>query len=161
MIDIIEIPLSKNRITIIDAEDWEKVSKYKWAAKEGPYTCYAAAARHGLLMHRLIMATPRGFLTDHIDRDGLNNRRSNLRIATQSQNLVNSKTSGKLLRGVEKSGRGFAARITVKGKKLYLGTFNTELEAHEAHINKSIEIYGEFVPQELIDNLAKLKGNIV
>jgi hypothetical protein len=161
MTSIIEIPLTQNKVAIIDAEDWELVSKYKWCASKGLNTFYAYNSRQGLCMHRLILSTPRGVFTDHIDRDGLNNRRSNLRIATHSQNTINSKTSGKLLRGVRINGKRFVGQIMHNYRQIYLGTFDTEIEAHEAHVNKSIEIYGEFVSKDLIDNLVKFKMGAV
>lgn len=157
---MIEIPLTKNKIAVIDDEDWELVSRYKWHTMPVKNLFYANCSQR-ILMHRLILNPPKGLFVDHIDRNGLNNRRNNLRIATQSQNMVNVKPRGKYLKGVVRSGRGFAVNIKTNGNRIYLGTFDTELEAHEAYITKGIEVHGEFMPQDLIDNLARLKGSTI
>mgnify|MGYP001594937357 CR=1 FL=1 len=83
------ILLSKGKVAIIDYDDYEKVSKYKWCFSGK----YAVRVKQGktILMHRFIMSTPKGFDTDHINDNGLDNRKSNLRICSHSQNLMNHK----------------------------------------------------------------------
>ena len=82
---------------------------------------------------------------DHKNGDRANNKWSNLREATRRQNAVNRKAIAGL-KGVEKQRTGkWIARIRNGGKKLYLGTFNTALEAHQVYVAKAIELHGEFV----------------
>jgi hypothetical protein len=84
---------------------------------------------------------------DHIDGDGTNNRWSNLRLATQSQNLMNRKmqdnnTSG--FKGVTRHGTYWRAQIWVKGKRIGLGNHRTKELAYEAYCKANREIHGEF-----------------
>lgn len=102
-----KIPLTKGQVALVDDEDYEMVSRYKWYTQDINKTLYAqrmivtkgTGKRVTMFMHRLIMNTPQGMDTDHIDRNGLNNQKSNLRICTRTQNLLNrgmlkSNTSG-------------------------------------------------------------------
>lgn len=107
--------------------------------------------------HRLAWLYVHGYwpphLIDHIDRDGTNNRIDNLRLATRSQNTVNTlsgKNSWSGLRGVGKNVGSainpYYAKINVSGKLLWLGVFSTAEAAHKAYLKAAIEHYGEFVP---------------
>lgn len=93
------------------------------------------------------MRVPSDLIVDHIDGDTLDNRKVNLRIGTLSLNSVNRKrTAGKFLRGVRKKCQRFQAYITINGKQKPLGTFDTELLAHEEYIKVAREVYGEWFP---------------
>ena len=82
---------------------------------------------------------------DHRDRDRMNNKWENLRLATNAQQQYNSSYSNKTgFRGVHRSGAGFAARITVAGKKLYVGYFRTPDEAGQAAVEATRLHHGEF-----------------
>jgi hypothetical protein len=107
-------------------------------------------------MHRLIMGLEdRKLVVDHIDGDTLNNRRSNLRIATRQQNGWNRRgVERHNLRGayLNKSGR-WEAHIKADGRLLYLGSFDTEQEAHAAYLAKAAELHGDWNP--LVAAIAK------
>jgi len=85
---------------------------------------------------------------DHIDGDGLNNRLTNLREATQSQNNANARkrrAAQTTLKGVSLwRGRQYRAYIKTDGKSVYLGTFATEQEAHDAYCKAARQAYGAF-----------------
>lgn len=84
---------------------------------------------------------------DHIDRDRANNRWSNLRLATKSQNCANrpqQRKYSKLPRGVSKRGKKFIAMISVLGDQRYLGIYDTPSEAHKAYSKAATEVYGAF-----------------
>jgi hypothetical protein len=109
--------------------------------------------RKNYMVHRIIWelfneALKKEEQIDHIDRNPLNNRIENLRIATQSQNQINSEkpannTTG--YKGVLSTPSGkFQARLGHNGVKLYLGLFDTAKEAHECVLAKTKELYGEF-----------------
>ncbi len=103
-----------------------------------------------IYMHRLIMNTPKGMDTDHINGDKLDNQRENLRIVNRSKNMMNtkshkdSKTSN--YKGVSYSTRDkiWKAQITYNYKHYYLGGFKTELEAARTYDMKAKEIFGEY-----------------
>lgn len=89
---------------------------------------------------------PEGMLIDHINRIKTDNRIENLRLATQSQNLNNQPGRSKLglPKGVQISNSKYRAKITINGKSIHLGVFDTPEEAGKAYEDKAVELYGEF-----------------
>jgi hypothetical protein len=87
------IPLTQGKYAIVDDEDFADLSKRKWCAAKHGNTYYAeswdGALHRNVSMHRLIMSPPHDKVIDHKNRDGLDNRRSNLRICTQRENMYN------------------------------------------------------------------------
>ncbi|HIJ67571.1 MAG TPA: hypothetical protein HPP87_10855 [Planctomycetes bacterium] len=154
------IPLTQGKVAIVDAADYERVSKYKWYAKKGWRTYYAVRGKlidknsknvlvKKTTMHRWLMKAPLNKLVDHRDHNGLNNRRGNLRLATPEENARNRRvklTSGLEYKGVfhHKKREVFEAAIWHKGKRIYLGRFKRKTDAARAYDKKAIELYGEF-----------------
>lgn len=110
-----------------------------------------------LQLHRVILARALGRelgsadFVDHIDRNGLNNTRANLRLATKSQNSANrgaKRTNKTGLKGVYFRRGRYTARITKEGHTMYLGVFITPEEAHEAYKKASVILFGEFARSE-------------
>jgi hypothetical protein len=132
------IELTQGQHTVVDDEDYERLAAHKWSAQHSRNTVYAV--RRGtssgslIMMHREILhlehTTAR---IDHRDRDGLNNQKSNLRIATQSQNQQNAVRSKPALsgyRGVQQTRGGrWTARATLNGVTRHLGTYDTPEQA--------------------------------
>lgn len=136
------IALSKNKYALIDDEDLEIISKYKWYF-DGRY------ARNKLgYMHRFIMNYPKNYQVDHINGNKLDNRKENLRLATSSQNHVNSLKNIGLsnFKGVRKqAGRNkWRVDIQYNKKKIYIGNFENKKEAAMTYNYFAREIYGEF-----------------
>lgn len=144
------IPLTQGKVAIVDAEDYDWLSKYKWHASKKEYNWYACRNYNRSIvgMHQVIMNAPKGMLVDHIDHNGLNNRRSNLRVCTSSQNHQNrERTRGtSKYKGVyrEKRYRKWCASIHFEGRNYYLGSFSNELDAAKAYDLKAAELFGEF-----------------
>jgi len=145
------IELSKGHKAIIDDEDYPIVAKYKWCTADDGKGHLYAKTRGGsreIRMHNLLMDTPSGLFVDHIDRDGLNNRRSNLRIATKAQNNINSlrraKNKKSKYRGVAYNGGKWVATIYVNRRRIPVGRFVLEEDAGEAYNKTAIKLYGEF-----------------
>ena len=141
---------------LVDDEDFEKLNKHKWYATKGTNTLYARRAvptttsgQRTVSMHRVIMQTPKGMDTDHIDGDGLNNQKENLRVCIRSENLMNqsrsrNNTSG--YKGVNwnKRDKKWISQIKVKGKQVHLGCFSEKEEAYKAYCEASKRYHGEF-----------------
>jgi len=146
---------SKRKYTSVDDEDFEKLNKYKWyAARMGLgdqiYVVRNSPKGNERRMHRLIMKAKKGEMIDHINRDSLDNRRSNLRFCTASQNGMNSKlrcdnTSG--VRGVrcrKERGGKWEARISFQKKIYVLGLVNKKQDAIKMRNEAEIRLYKEF-----------------
>lgn len=154
-----EIPLTRNQVTLVDERDFESLNAYKWHAAWYAHTqsFYAQRNERGTCGRRRRVAMQRSVLgldfgdrrlADHIDGNTLDNRRSNLRIVTPSQNAINSRerknnTTG--FRGVYRDRNLFQAKIRSKGKLLFLGMRSTAKAAYEELYLPAIEKhYGEF-----------------
>src|SRR5882724_7878623 len=102
-----EIQLTQGKIALVDDEDFERVNQFKWfLLTSNLHDKLYAYSRVPGLMHRFIMSAPTGFDVDHIDNDGLNDQKSNLRICTRSQNMM----------GIEK-----IQRVGNRGKSKFKG----------------------------------------
>ena len=150
--EIAYIPLTRGYEAVIDAKDLHLVSGRNWLASPQGKTVYARAtvfqggAKTSLLLHKAITGYA---ITDHIDGNGLNNRRENLREATAAQNSYNrgaqsNSTSG--LKGVSwhKRDQKWRASIVVNGRQKSLGYFETAGQAYSAYCAASAKEHGEF-----------------
>jgi hypothetical protein len=142
------IPVGKGYFAIVDAADYEEISKYKWYASKRGRNIYALCYRkgRGVGMHRMVMRARKGQIVDHIDGNGLNNRRSNLRFCKSGQNQANQKPRGGSSQyvGVCRLYGKWQAGITYRGKYLYLGRFDDEIEAAKTRDRKAYELHGEY-----------------
>lgn len=146
-----EIPLTQGKVALIDVADWPLVADFKWKAYHHPkstiYYAQAKLQRSRVDMHRLLLGRPAGREIDHVNGDGLDNRRANLRICTTSQNQLNRgksmrNTSG--FKGVSRHGCSWRACVMVDGKKYELGCFSTAEQAAYAYDALARELHGEF-----------------
>lgn len=140
------IKLTKGQFAMVDDYDYLWLRKIKWHTCKAKNTYYAVTSNPRIKMHRVILGLGnRKLLVDHKDLNGLNNQRSNLRIANTQQNTYNSpshKDSSSKFKGVswDKSRQKWKARI---GKK-YLGMFKIEADAAIAYNNAAKELHKEF-----------------
>ena len=143
--ECIKIPLTRGMFALVNIEDYPKVMHTSWQAKKG-VNCWHAQAAQSLMMHRVIMGcTPGdGIEIDHKNGDGLDNRKSNLRLATRAQNVVNR---AKRLGGTSKYiGVSYHTRVgkfqaNIKGK--CLGYYIDEISAAKAFDEAAKELYGD------------------
>jgi len=145
------IPLTRGLFAVVDAEDYPSLSQYIWFAEGTDKNCYAVRKENGksIKMHRQIMNAPDHLVVDHIDHNGLNNRKENLRVCTFAENCRNLRSSAvktSKYKGVHwhKRLRKWAAQITFENKKHHLGYFTDELAAAKAYDCKAAELHGEF-----------------
>jgi HNH endonuclease len=137
----VAFPLNRG-YAIVSPADWEALTQYRWHEKKG----YALTSINGksVSMHRWLMGQPEGLVVDHINNQGLDNRRENLRVATLSQNAANIRR-GDGLRGVTTtSGKTFVATICQEGRVYRLGRYGTKELAGRAYDNAGRQLYGEF-----------------
>lgn len=147
-------------IVLIDEPDVYLLDEFNWCVDRGRQTFYLrtygkALGQNRPRIHRLILQPESGYVVDHINGNGLDNRRSNLRVATHQQNncnRVNSK-SGKFI-GVHADMGGFKAIISSHGKSHYGGWAKTPEIAARFYDKKARELHGEFArlnfPDELV-----------
>jgi len=145
----VSIPLSRGLFALIDEDDYERVSKYKWYAKPcrkkdtGWYAISAKKTPREYL-HRFIMRAQKGLIVDHIDGDGLNCRRANLRVGDLSLNAINRHTFNPTgYRGVQQDRHGrFRACVTHRQKMYRSRSVGTAIEAAQAYDLLAIRHHG-------------------
>jgi hypothetical protein len=164
----VEIYLPQGLVSVVDDEDFDRQLAYWWSDGEGVSACVSrvswashvvgktryVTSRIGfglsgrvILLHRLLLECPPDKIVDHRNRDGLDNRRSNLRIATKSTNMMNSarRKSSTGFRGVKSMDRGdFMCQCGFNGRKIYGGRHATAEDAARAYDRLAIDLHGEF-----------------
>lgn len=153
----ITVPLTQGKSTVIDAADWPLICDRHWNLLRTQAGCLYAATwirqpsgKYWVqLLHRLLLDPPPGMLVDHRNGDGLDNRRANLRLATESQNHFNAgkhshNTSG--YKGVtwDKERQKWLAQIRAYKRQYFLGRFTDPIAAARAYDAKCRELHGAF-----------------
>ena len=159
MKETMEIPLTRGQVAIIDAEDFEWLSQFQWHAhwNHSSKHYYARTYTDEIVsygrklesMHRLIMKAKPWEIVDHINGNGLDNRKENLRIVTKRENAINCKinkanTSGVMGVSFDKNRNKFMAYITVNKGFKNLGRFDSFEEATKARKDAEKLYFGEF-----------------
>lgn len=142
-----EIELTKGYKAQVDDDDFVWLNQWNWYADEKNNTVYAARreGKQCLYMHNVISGASGDMTTDHIDSDGWNNQRVNLRTATRSQQRMNSVGYGASgVKGVSFHHGRWRAVIFVQGKQVSLGRFDTIEEAASAYTTAARSYFGEF-----------------
>jgi hypothetical protein len=147
------IKLTQGKYAIVDPEDFDNLNQYKWCIKMDRYTYYAqrrGIGRMTIYMHKQIMPPTEGFFVDHINHRGFDNRRANLRLATRSQNNCNRRRrnccDSLKFRGVfrDKTRGKWMVCISCRGKHIYLGRFDNEIQAAKAYDEAAKKYHGDF-----------------
>lgn len=146
------LPLSRGLVAIVDAEDEALVGGFKWyAVPASDGSTFYAARNHPettrqLRLHNVLMCPPAGLFVDHINRDGLDNRRANMRLASRRENMANRRfplgKSG--YRGVHRYGRRWCASVSEQGQSVVVGVFDDPAKAARAYDVAASQRYGEF-----------------
>jgi len=152
------IPLTRGKFAVVDPEDYPRLVRYKWYAHKSPHTFYAVRSltngkklpRKNSYMHHLVIDIPPGLFCDHINHNGLDNRKANLRLATLAQNIrhrrkfkIPSRSGYKGVDWVARQ-RKWRARITINRRRIYLGSFKNQIQAAEAYDKAAEKYHGRF-----------------
>ena len=160
-----EIKLSQGKVALLDDDDYEYLSQWKWYASKGTDTFYAKrtinAKGRVLRMHRVLMNAKKGVIIDHRDRNGLNNQRYNLRKCSSSQNCCNRhprNNVSSIYKGVSycNTRNMWVARINKTHKSRHLGYFDTQLEAVIIYNIAARKYHGEFANPNTFKHCHKL-----
>ena len=142
--DYCKIPRTKGLFVKVDPEDYIWLSQFRWHCKVNKDAVYAVRTiqvkgrSQRIFMHRLLMNTPAGMVCDHINHDGLDDRKANLRNCTIAQNNANRRSaansSSKYI-GVSRDKRRnkWVAHIKINGEEKYLGSYDVEEDAARAY----------------------------
>lgn len=154
---MLSIPLTQNKVALVDDCDAEKVLHHKWCASKstGNNSFYATSSiwvggrGKTIFMHRVIMEPPQNLCVDHINGNGLDNRRANLRICSTRENLRNSILSAANTTGYKgvsfnRNAKKFQARIEFNYRSRHIGYFKTAIEAARAYDQEAIKLFGKF-----------------
>lgn len=147
--------INTDKVALVDDEDWERVRELPWYFQRARTTQYAVTSKMvcgevlAISLHRFLLQPPNGMMVDHINGDGLDNRRYNLRLATASQNRANSKVRKSNISGFKgvtlRPHRGsYMVRILVGDKREYVGEFWSPELAAMAYDKRAREVFGEY-----------------
>ena len=145
-----ELAVGRSNIALIDDEDYERAVRLSWCLttiRGAKHVYRYARARLGgrkVSLHRFILDAPRGADVDHINGDGLDNRRLNLRACSHAQNMANKRPSTGKYKGVSRSRRRWRAEIAKGGKRVSLGSYATEREAAVAYDAAARQLHGGY-----------------
>lgn len=143
-----KIKLAQGKAILVDDEDYVFVKRFSWCLLKAPRgLCFYARNRKLGLLHRFIMGYPRKSV-DHVNGDGLDNRKENLRLCTYLENSRNRKVPKGKYKGVfarsNAVGVSYFAYIRTEGRQIHLGTYGTAAEAALAYNKAASKYHGNF-----------------
>jgi hypothetical protein len=145
------IKTRKNECIIVDADDFEYLNQWLWRISDTGYAVRTIEKpkKHTIKLHRLLLSFPEDKEVDHINGNKLDNRKSNLRLVTRSQNGANKgkrKDGKSIYKGVgwHKQRQKYRARIVFNKQEIHLGLFDNEIEAAKAYNEAAKFYFGEY-----------------
>ena len=158
-----------NKYAVVDDDMYESLSQHQWKVLNTKWGTYAkryetitgTGKAKSILMHREIMSPPSGMMVDHINGDGLDNRKSNLRVVTPAENNLNRKaiqknnTTGYTGVYRSKTKGAYTANVQSSGKVWYLGTFRCPIEAAIFRDIAALEVQGAMATLNFPDTIGK------
>jgi hypothetical protein len=151
-----KIKLTQNKYAIVDVDGFEELNKYKWFALKSINSFYARRTIYingkykAVHMHRTVLKYDGELFVDHINGNGLDNRKDNLRLVTAAQNSYNvgktTRPCSSKYRGVcrAKKSNKWYAYISLNRKRTHLGFYDDEIEAAKAYDRVAKELYGKY-----------------
>ena len=153
-----EILLTQGKVALVDDSDYDSLNRHKWYASKTGYCYYAErdsrmsnSKRRHIEMHRVILNAPDGVVVDHINGDGLDNRRSNLRLCTYAENQRHQRLSHRNTTGYkgvtfkkQRISKPYHANIGLNNKLIHIGCYRTAEEAARAYDLAALKCHGEF-----------------
>jgi hypothetical protein len=156
LLEMKKIPLTQEKFAVVDNDDFARVNKFKWCLDTKGMRLYALRSItrrghcHTIYLHRFILNAPKGKQVDHIDGDGLNNRKKNLRLCSSAQNKYacrrKSRSATSRFRGVcwDSARQKWKVMLTYRDRPFNLGRFDCEIAAAHAYDKKARELFGNF-----------------
>lgn len=149
------ISLTQGKFALVDVEDYEMVSQWKWYYRKDGYAARGAYPGKTILMHRVIINPPEDMKVDHINGECSDNRKSNLRICSNTENIRNRKKqvgTSSIYKGVtwSKTNKKWQSQIHTNKRTIFLGHFLSQEAAALAYNMAAIEHFKEFARLNII-----------
>jgi len=150
------IPLTQGKVALVDDEDYEYLNQWKWRAHKNGNTYYAIrtackSKEQTIYMHRVILNASNGVDVDHINSNGIDNQKLNLRLCSRSENIKYQRLSCNNTTGFkgvsfnkQKCGKPYRARISLNNKNIFLGYYSTAKEAAQVYDKAALKYHGKF-----------------
>lgn len=143
-----EIALTQGLVALVDDEDYERLNQFTWYAHKGKNTFYARTSQKPMVyMHKMLLDAP---IVDHINGNGVDNTKNNLRAASQTNNNANGRkrrnaTSSKF-KGVsfDSTRQKWECKVNFQGRRVFFGRYDSELDAAKAYNEAALSIFGSF-----------------
>ena len=160
-IDEKKIKVGRSHYALVDSENYSGLNSIYWSLSTKGYAFIERGKGKKLFMHRMIMNTPEGMDTDHIDGNPLNNTRKNLRICTHTENCRNRKigtNNSSNFKGVswDKGTDKWRSRIYLNNMAIHLGFHDDKIHAAKEYNKAAIKYHGDFARLNIIPSMEKL-----
>jgi hypothetical protein len=162
--EVLKIELTKGHHAIIDKEDFDLIVGYSWHYSQGYAYAIDKTTKERVAMHRLIGGLSNtNYVVDHINGNGLDNRKANIRICTVAQNSKNKASHADSIvkyKGVSIYRGKYVSTIMADYKRYHIGVFNTDFEAAKAHDFEAVKRHGDYARLNFPESLEQIKRQL-